>query len=62
MHEKDLVGHVPIELSSFLNHFLKSNEKNLLKVTVAGKRKREVGLVVPGKYCAFTKKKACKST
>ena len=30
----------------------------MLKVTVAGKRKREVGLVVPGKYCAFTKKKA----
>ena len=58
MHENDLVGHAPIELSCLLNDFLKSSETNLLKVTVAGKRKREVGLVVPGKFCAYTKKKA----
>ena len=27
--------------------------KVMVKETVNGKRKREVGLVVPGKYCAY---------
>ncbi len=42
-----LVGHVPIELSSLVNNFLKANESNKLVAKVSGKRKREVGLVVP---------------
>ena len=42
-----LVGHVPIELSSLVNNFLKANESNKLVAKVSGKRKREVDLVVP---------------
>ena len=47
--ERELVGHVPLELSSLLYHFLNSDSKNFILVTVIGKRKREIGLVVPGK-------------
>ena len=44
-----LVGHVPIECSSLLDYFL-----NVTAVT--GKRMREIGLVVPGKFKCLTKK------
>ena len=44
------MGYVPIELSSLLNNFLKANESNKLVAKVSGKRKREVGLVVPAKF------------
>ena len=50
-----LVGHVPIELSRILAYFLKQDEGNFINAQVAGKRKREVGLVVPAKYTAHTK-------
>ena len=50
-----LVGHVPIECSSLLDHFSKANSSNKLVVTVKGKRKREIGLVVPGKFRCCTK-------
>ena len=33
---------------------LRANADNLLTTTVTGKRKREVGLVVPAKFTAFT--------
>lgn len=50
-----LVGHVPIELSQLLNYFLTTGEqRNNLMAEVTGKRKREIGLVVPVKYTAFT--------
>ena len=49
-----LVGHVPIELSSLLNNFLKINESNKLVAKVSEKRKREIGLVVPAKFKVFT--------
>ena len=55
--EKELVGHVPVELSSLIYHFLNASSENKLTVEVTGKRKREVGLVVPAKFNALTKDK-----
>ena len=55
--ETGLVGHLPIELSKLLKQFLDVDKKNMLIVTVIGKRKREVGLVVPGRYTAMTERK-----
>ena len=49
-----LVGHLPIELSCLLTNFLNAAPKNKLNAFVIGKRKREVGLVVPAKYVALT--------
>ena len=51
---KTLVGHVPIELSRLLKNLLDANADNKLFANVNGKRKREVGLVVPAKFSAFT--------
>ena len=51
--QKMLVGNVPIELSSLPNNFLKPNESNKLAAKVSGKRKRQVGLVVPAKFKAL---------
>ena len=57
--ETMLVGHVLIELSMLLSRFLKASEKNA--VEVCGKRRREVGLVIPGHYKALTKSRShCK--
>ena len=50
-----LVGHVPIECSSILDYFLKADSSNKLIATAEGKRKREIGLVVPGKFICCTK-------
>ena len=44
---KELVGHAPVEFSSLLYHFLQASAENCINVEVIGKRKREVGLVVP---------------
>ena len=52
-----LVGHLPIEISCLLTYFLEASPENKLNVIVTGKRKREVGLVVPAKYAAPTKSK-----
>ena len=52
-----LVGHLPKELSCLLKYFLEASPGNNLIAVVTGKRKREVGLVVPAKYVALTKKK-----
>ena len=52
--ENTLSWHVPIELSRLLPFFLQANADNLLTATVTGKRKREVELVVPTKFTAFT--------
>ena len=55
---KELVGHVPVELSSLvLYHFLQASAENCISVEVIGKRKREVGLAVPAKCNAFTRNK-----
>ena len=55
--QKELVGHVPVELSSLIYHFLNATSKNRMTVEVTGKRKREVGQVVPAKFNALTKDK-----
>ena len=55
--EDRLVGYVVIELSRIISYFLQESETNEVKVAVNGKRRRELGLVVPGKYCARTKSK-----
>ena len=52
--EDRLVRHVPIELSRFISYFLQDSETNEVKVAVNGKRKRELGLVFPGKYYGST--------
>ena len=52
-----MVGHAPIEFSSLLYHFRQASAENCINVEVTGNRKREVGLVVPAKYNAFTKNK-----
>jgi len=36
-----------------LTFFLQANADNLLTATVTGKRKTEVGLVIPAKFTAF---------
>ena len=41
---------VPIELSRLTFQFLDAAETNVLNVEVSGKKKREIGLVVPGEY------------
>jgi len=53
--ESKLVGHAPIELSSLLTHFLNADSGNFIKVTVIGKRKREIGLVIPAKFECYSK-------
>ena len=54
---KELVCHAPVEFPSLLDHFLQASAENCINVEVIGKRKREVGLVVPAKYNAFTRNK-----
>ena len=54
---KELVGHFPVELSSLIYHFLNASSENRMTVEVTGKRKREVGLVVPAKFYSLTKDK-----
>ena len=55
------MGHIPgigpIELSSLMYNFLAANDNNSLRVIVTGKRVKEVGLIVPATYYAFTKSK-----
>ena len=55
--EECLVGHVPIEVSSLLYHFLQEDKGNSIKVKVIGKRTREVGLVIPATFIAYTENK-----
>ena len=50
-----LVGHVPFEISQFLNYLLTTGEYANYLEAVLGKRKREFSLVVPAKYKAKTK-------
>lgn len=52
-----LVGHVPVEVSCLLTNFLNADMGNNISAAVIGRRKREIGLVVPTKYKARTKNK-----
>jgi len=54
VEQEQLLGHVPVELSSLLFHFLNADGNNTVTAIVTGKRKREVGLVVPCQYIAET--------
>ena len=54
---KEFAGHASVEFSRLLYHFLQASAENCINVEVIGKRKREVGLVVPAKYNAFTRNK-----
>lgn len=50
-----LVGYMTVELSNLIHNFLRNIKENHVSAIVAGQRKGEVGLVVRGKYSAFTK-------
>ena len=50
-----LVEHIPIKCSSLLDHFIKADSSKKFIATVEGKRKREIGLVVPGKFICCMK-------
>ena len=56
VYRKDgtFVDHVPIELSRLIEYFVKSKDGNFVAAVVAGPRKREVRLVVPANFSAFT--------
>ena len=47
-------GHIPVEISSLMYHFLDESKENRIEAVVIGKRKREIGLVIPAKYTAVT--------
>ena len=49
-----LACHVPIEISSLIDYFLKADKSNSISAQVTGKRKCEVGLVVPVRFTACT--------
>ena len=55
-HEESeqLIGHIPIETSQLINYFLEAATANTMTAVVTGKRKREIGLVAPAKYVAYT--------
>ena len=52
--KETLAGHIPIEISRLMKNFIEAKASNKLLTWVTGKRKREVGLVVPAKFTAFT--------
>jgi len=51
-----LVGHAPAVLSKTLHDFI-TKDGNRIEGVVTGKRKREVGMVLPIKYKAYTPRK-----
>jgi len=53
-----IVSHVPIELSFIINCFLQTHPNNFIIVEISGTRRLEIGVVVPGKFAAFTKSAA----
>ena len=54
---EELVGHIPSEISELLTHFIQNSPKNKMIAFPIGKRKREIGLVVPAKYMAICENK-----
>ena len=52
--ERILVGNIPIEISQLLYHFRNAHSSNKLWAIPTGKRKREIGLVVPARFLAQT--------
>lgn len=54
-----LVGHIPIEISSLMYHFLNESNENRIEGMVIQKVMREFDLAVPVEYTAVT---TCKMT
>ena len=54
-----LVGHIPIEISSLMYHFLNESNENRIEGMVIQKIMREFDLAVPVEYTAVT---TCKMT
>ena len=54
-----LVGHIPIEISSLIYHFLNESNENRIEGMVIRKIMREFDLAVPVEYTAVT---TCKVT
>ena len=52
-----LVCHNITEFSRIVSYFLQESETNEVRVAVNGKRRRKLGFVVAGKYCARTESK-----
>ena len=44
-------------IAFLISYFFQANGTNEVKVEVSGKRKREIGLIVPGKYYVRTETK-----
>ena len=66
MHDKHAVGvyrgetlsiHIPMELSNLIDYLLKTLENARVEARAEGKRKRELGLVVPAKFTTYTSNK-----
>ena len=55
--DSTLAGHVTIECSALMDNFLSADEANRLSAVVTGKRRREVGLVVPAEFTCITRKR-----
>ena len=53
LYRKRIVGHAPIVLSQIISYFLQESETK----EVNGKKRRELGLVAPSKYCGRTESK-----
>ena len=56
--DNELVGHVPMELSYLIYTFLRAYDDNEVSVKVAGSRRLENRLVVPGTFKARTPSRA----
>ena len=46
-----------MELSLIISYFLQESETNEVKIAVSRKRRQELGLIVPRKYCTRTENK-----
>ena len=46
-----------MSVSQLINYFISAANTNTIIAVVTGKRKREIGLVVPAKYFAYTNNK-----
>ena len=55
---KSFIGHIPIELSFIINSLFQTHPNNFIIVEITGLRSLEIGLVIPGKFMAFTKSAA----
>ena len=57
INKKKIPGHVPIGCSTLVDNFSNADKESKLTAVINGKRKREVGLVVPAEFTGRTKKR-----